>query len=56
MGEGNISPAFLAGLAQPQEEPILVKWEELIVFSDPFSDSLVHEVAELYGKSLPKED
>jgi hypothetical protein len=53
---GIISTAFLAGLTQPREEPILVKWEELIVFSDPLADSLVHEVAELYGKSLPKED
>jgi hypothetical protein len=56
VGGGNISPAFLAQLDQPQVEPVLVKWEELVLVGDPLQGSLVEEVAALYGKSLPKED
>jgi hypothetical protein len=56
VGGGNISPAFLAQLDQPQVEPVLVKWEELVLVGDPLLGSLVEEVAALYGKSLPEED
>jgi hypothetical protein len=56
VGGGNISPAFLDQLDQPQVEPVLVKWEELVLVGDPLQGSLVEEVAALYGKSLPKED
>ena len=31
VGGGNISPAFLAQLDQPQVVPVLVKWEELVL-------------------------
>ena len=56
VGGGNISLVFLAQLDKPQVEPVLVKWEELVLTNDSLHSSLVAEVAELYGKSLPKED